>query len=410
MRLLNRFSCCLAMWMAVACTDSTESQPATDTGQMVDGAATGDTAAAVDTPAPEDSTGPADTASPEDGSSADSTSSADTAPSDTAPSDTTASDPGTPSDTEPSVDTGSEPASSVKSTASYEVKVTSGLAYAKGLISQEWGGSDTKVTDLLLDVYEPIGAPGALKPVLLIVHGGGFVGGSPTQGQLVQWANYYAARGFVCFSIDYRVAKHHGTLPANWPADAAEVHPGMSEDQLKALYPSARDTKAAVRWIRAHAEEYGIHSDHIAAMGGSAGAFLVVMLGVSDEADYRDELSLDEDPTLSTTNLDQSAKVQTVIDLWGATAHLDAMEVLNGVDRFDVSDAPVAIMHGVDDEAVPFVEAEQIKAKYDGTGVPYIYHPLQAGHGAWNEKIEGQNLAKVAFDFIVEQQALTLEP
>ncbi len=354
-----------------SCSDSGDSPPVEDTSQPP-----------VDTAPP-----PVDTAPP---------------PADTAPSPVDTAPP--PEDT-----TSSEPAP-VQSKATYEVKVTPKVVYAQGLTHSGWGADDGVPMDLILDVYEPIGAPATDKPVLFIVHGGGFKSGSPTQGQLVQWANFFTARGFVCFSIDYRVAKFYGTIPANWPTDPEEVQPGMSLDQLNALYTSGRDAKAALRWVRAHADDYGIHKEAIAAMGGSAGAFLVLMLGVSDEADYGTELTEAEDPTLSGLHMDESAKVGAVVDLWGGTGLLDALEVLDGKDRFDATDAPIAIIHGTQDEAVPFEEAEQIKAKYDATGVPYTYNPLDAGHGAWGEKIDGKKLHEYGFGFVVEHLALTEIP
>ena len=312
--------------------------------------------------------------------------------------------------TTPPADTAMAEPASVQAAATYEVAVTSQVVYAQGMTNSGWGANDGTPMDLILDVYEPVGAPATGKPVLFIVHGGGFKGGSPTQGQLVQWANYFTERGFVSFSIDYRVAKYYGTIPGNWPTESNGVQPGMSQDQVNALYTSGRDTKAALRWVRAHADQYGIHKEAIGAMGGSAGAFLVLMLGVSNEEDYGMELTEAEDPTLSGLHMDESSRVAAVVDLWGGTGLLDALELLDGVDRFDANDAPIAIIHGTQDTSVPFAEAEQIKAKYDATGVPYAYHPLDAGHGAWGEKIDGKKLHEYGFGFVVEHLKLTVVP
>ena len=76
-------------------------------------------------------------------------------------------------------------------------------------------------------------------------------------------------------------------------------------------------------------------------------------------------------------------------------------------DRFDATDAPISIVHGTEDETVPFAQAEEIKAEYDATGVDYAWHPLEgAGHGPWGGTFKGKSLSVLAFDFIVEQQAL----
>ena len=120
-------------------------------------------------------------------------------------------------------------------------------------------------------------------------------------------------------NLDYRVSGDHGTLPSSYPELPAELTEAEIE-QAQALYPACRDAKAAIRWINATADDYSISTDHIAVIGGSAGSVLAVGLGVSDQDDCTDEISVDDDPTLSTTNLDQSSEVATVIDHWGGTA------------------------------------------------------------------------------------------
>lgn len=301
-------------------------------------------------------------------------------------------------------------AAPVRSTAAYWVQTTGKVVYGQGLSHSEWGSEDAEPMDLIVDVYEPIGAPPTDKPALIIVHGGGFKIGSPTERPLQTWAHFFAARGFVCFSIDYRVAKFYGSIPGDWPTDPASVHPSMDIDQINALYTAGRDLKAAVRWVRANATEYGIHPEAIAAMGGSAGASMVVMLAVSDEDDYARELTEAEDPTLATVHLDQPSHVGAAIDLWGDTSLLDALFVVDGIDRFDATDTPLAIIHGVDDETIPYSEAEELRAKYEATGVPYSFHALASTHSAWHETIEDESLPQFGFGFVVEHLSLTVEP
>jgi para-nitrobenzyl esterase len=316
-----------------------------------------------------------------------------------------AADTGMPPD-EPS---GTPPAP-VHLSAVYWVNTTGQVVYAQGLTHSTWGSDDGVAMDLTLDIYEPIGAPAEHKPALIVVHGGGFKIGSPIELPLVDWAHYFAARGFVVFSVGYRVAKFYGTIPADWPTDPSSVHDSMDIDQINALYTAGRDLKAAVRWIRANASEYGIHTEAVAAMGGSAGASIVVMLAVSSEDDYSTELTAAEDPTLSGVHMEQPSKVGAAIDLWGDTSLVDALMVRDGIDRFDASDTPLAIIHGVNDETIPFSEAEEIKAKYETTGATYRFHSLNADHSAWDETIDGQSLSRVGFGFIAAELSLTVEP
>jgi len=285
--------------------------------------------------------------------------------------------------------------------------VQKNIVYGQGLTHSNWNKGKGTPMDLTLDAYVPKGAPAEGKPAWVVIHGGGFVGGSPTQGQIVKFCEYFAERGFVSFSVDYRVAKHRGTIPEAWSKVTSKL---VKVDQLNAMYPAGRDIKAAVRWIRANASEYGIHTDFLAATGGSAGAFLSIMLAATNDSDYRDEITAEQDPTLASTHLKQSANVKAIVDLWGGVTLVDALKTMDGKSRWDSTDAPVLIIHGVDDEAVPFTQAETLKSYYDETGVYYEYHPVQAGHGAWSAKIDGAPLWAAAFKFITKQMKLTVTP
>lgn len=57
--------------------------------------------------------------------------------------------------------------------------------------------------------------------------------------------------------------------------------------------------------------------------GGSAGATNSVAAGVTFDGDYRDELTVAEDPTLATTNLDQNDSVQCVVAHWSSDGEID---------------------------------------------------------------------------------------
>ena len=178
-------------------------------------------------------------------------------------------------------------------------------------------------------------------------------------------------------------------------------------DQFHAFYPACRDAKAAIRWIRSKADEYSLNTDYITALGGSAGSYISLALGVTTEDDCVTEISEDEDPTLSGTHLALSSQVHTVIDHWGGTGIIRVLEMMTPGDRFDATDAPISIVHGTEDPTVSFMEAEQIKAEYERTGVNYAWYPLDgAGHGPWQAHVDGKSLTDLAFDFIVEQQGL----
>jgi len=109
-----------------------------------------------------------------------------------------------------------------------------------------------------LDLAMPAATPATkLRPALVIVHGGGWRGGSRTVDVFQKMMTDYAAKGYVTVNIDYRLLDE-----APFPA-------------------CIEDVKCAVRWLRAHAAEYRIDPDRIGAYGHSAGAHLALMLAMT---------------------------------------------------------------------------------------------------------------------------------
>ena len=107
---------------------------------------------------------------------------------------------------------------------------------------------------LEMDVYRPKGAWGEL-PAIVCIHGGGWAKGNrANHGKIAQ---ALANRGYVAATISYRLS---GEAP----------------------FPAAiQDCKAAVRFLRANAREFGIKADKIAAIGLSAGGHLTALLATS---------------------------------------------------------------------------------------------------------------------------------
>ncbi|MCA1596841.1 MAG: alpha/beta hydrolase, partial [Chloroflexi bacterium] len=136
---------------------------------------------------------------------------------------------------------------------------------------------------LLLDVYVPWG-PSMDRPAILFIHGGSWMGGD--KGDYHSFALKMASRGYVGFAVNYRLANKWGN---KWPAQIDDV-------------------QRAVRWVRAHARQYGVDPDRVGAIGESAGGHLVAMLGVTDTWN-------NSDPALA----GYSSRVNCVVDLFGPT-------------------------------------------------------------------------------------------
>lgn len=281
--------------------------------------------------------------------------------------------------------------------------------YAQALSHSNWGSTTTSVVDLSLDLYRPQNAP-ANRPAMILIHGGGFTTGSKEDANIVDMANYFASRGWVCISINYRLAAARGTLSTAWGNYVLSNVASAEREQSYAMYPAARDAKAAVRWLYANAGTYGINTNYVTALGGSAGSFLANMLGITKASDFRDESLSIVDTTLSATNLSAGSTIHTVIDHWGGINHMTYLQAIDSQSRFDANDPPVSIVHGTADADVPFSQAEALRDAYIATGAPYEFNALAgAGHGAWSATINGRSLSENAFLFITQRQNLRVQ-
>lgn len=281
----------------------------------------------------------------------------------------------------------------------YKVKLIKDVIYGKAIVRSSWTAKQTRTVDMKLDVFQPIGANHKYKPVLVVIHGGGFKGGSKENTSLVAIAREFTARGWVCFSISYRLDRDHGLVPGWWPQQALR------------LYPAGRDAKAAIRWIRANASKYGIHPGYISAMGGSAGAGIAIALGLTFENDFKTELTNQQDPTLKQTNLKYSSNVQIVVNNWGGTWLQDVLKLHDNKSRYRGSNPPMITFHGAKDKTVSVNYAYQLRDAYKKTGVPYELHiDPQAGHSAWRSRFGGKTISQLSYIFIVKQLKLKQLP
>ena len=232
-------------------------------------------------------------------------------------------------------------------------------------------------------------------------------------------ANYFASRGWVFASIDYRTASDlqgtnfTGIAPQEW-IDFTIQNATTPDDARTsiAIYAAQRDAKAALRWIVANSSTYNINTDFITVGGASAGAVSTIALGISNQEDFRDEIPIADDPTLSTTNLNESYDVKSMIYFWGSNVKLELFESVYGESRYDSNYPELFMAHGTDDinPTTTFSEATELEGIYDSLGIYNELVPLEGeGHGAWDAMVGGKSLSDMSFDFLVERQSLNAE-
>ncbi len=313
----------------------------------------------------------------------------------------------------------------VKAAAIYTVLMDEDITYADGL-SHSSSSTSPFAIPLKLDVYYPDNNS-TNRPVFMFIHGGGFTGGTKTKPEIVEMGNYYASRGWVFASVDYRTTEELGIIQGMSPAELLTFYRGLAPQewienalqgsetpeqvqQATAMYLAQRDVKAALRWMVANASNYNINTDFITVGGASAGAVSTITLGISNQEDFRDEISITEDPTLSTTNLNETYVVKSMVDFWGSTVKLEVFNSVYGMERYDSNDPELFIAHGTLDSTVLFSEAIKLEHLYDSLGIYYELVPLEdKGHGAWEATVNDKSLFEMSFDFLVDRQNLMVE-
>ena len=201
-----------------------------------------------------------------------------------------------------------------------------------------------------MDVYFP--DSGGPWPVLAYVHGGSWMHGDKSEA--IMFAERMTSQGYLVVSINYRL----------YPEGK---FPNMIED-----------VKCAIRFLRAHAGEYNLDPNRIAAIGPSAGGHLVSLLGTSDVSAGWDVGEY----------LDQSSRVQAVVAMAPVTdltrsfpnANIAAMRnvgfgednivLASPITHVTPDDPPFLLIHGERDELVPYEQSQLMYNRLAQTNVP----------------------------------------
>lgn len=212
------------------------------------------------------------------------------------------------------------------------VDVTSDVMYGQNISAN---GSNT---NLLLDVYEPNGDTETARPLIIWTHGGSFIGGTKTDGDMVTLATDFAEKGFVCASINYRL----GMLPPD------------SINAIKALLRAVQDLKAAVRFFykdRATTNTYKIDTTKIFLGGTSAGALTSTHFAYLDKT-CEVEYYMDATTLASMGGMEgDSGNPGYSTDIIGVMSGAGSLASYGFMEAGDV---PLCSVHGDNDAVVPY--------------------------------------------------------
>jgi acetyl esterase/lipase len=202
----------------------------------------------------------------------------------------------------------------------------------------------------MLDIYLPEVGEGPF-PVILYIHGGAFMGCDKADLQVLPMLQGLK-RAYAVVAINYRMS---------------------GEAKFPAL---VMDAKAAVRWVRANARRYQLDPDRIAAWGGSAGGYLVSMLGVSAGIQELEDLRMG--------NPDQPCNVQAVVVWYGPTNFLKMDDQLAAIGlappegmRHNEANSPESLILGRKITSIPI----RVRAANPETYIREYLPPFFIQHG-----------------------------
>lgn len=197
---------------------------------------------------------------------------------------------------------------------------------------------------LLLDIISPPKADTLKRrPLLIFIHGGGFKSNTKNGSYSAMLCNSFAKRGYVAATIDYRLGVgKEGTLT----------------DYAEAMYRAQQDGKAAVRFFRRYADQYGIDTAQIFITGSSAGSKTCLAMAYLSESELPKEIDTKKWGSLegNSGNEGYSSKVNGVMNCWGAIINYQWIQK---------GDAPLFNVAGTEDKTVPY------DSSYDYHGFKY---------------------------------------
>ncbi len=269
-----------------------------------------------------------------------------------------------------------------------------------------------------LDVYFPT-QPAETNPVLLFIHGGGWIAGSKlsvNNNRFNQVFNELREQGFFVVSPDYTLA----------------------ENGLSPFPDCILDTYAAVQWVKDHSDEYGWDMNQFGLMGESAGGHLALMAGYADATLFDSELpsippkyvvdvygptQLDSLYHASTTDsikafikrlpasLAEQLDPARLLVGFDPESHPKAAEALfniySPINYLDSLAPPTLIIHGEADQVVPLSQSLLLAGRLDSLGINNPQHYMPGTNHAFQDATDEQKaeMQQIIVEFILNQTA-----
>lgn len=233
-----------------------------------------------------------------------------------------------------------------------------------------------KDCELTMDIYTPVTNVQTKRPLLMLIHGGAFFNGDKEAAGYKEWGNYFASRGYIVASINYRL----GFIPLG------------RKYVDRAGYRAVQDAHAAMCYLLRHPELYPIDTNYLFVGGSSAGGITALNLAFMrdedrpdctkagkvnkvshvynlltddiDILDYRKRKDIgckdlgEISAVAEQSGGDVDFKVNAVVNMWGAVHKIDMIDSTNNTAILSFhGDADSVVAYGYD---YPFTKVNNL--------------------------------------------------
>lgn len=193
--------------------------------------------------------------------------------------------------------------------------------------------------DLTMDVFQPTGDTASKRPLIIFAFGGGYIFGTKDDSDIQGLCDYFAQRGYVTASINYRKG----------------LNATSNTSAVRAIYRAAQDFSSAIRWFKHFSSNYKVDTNYIFVGGSSAGSFSAMHAVFMEDSDRPQETFADGFPnfmpslgclTCTGNNYPHTNQVKGILNCWGALLNKNFIDAGDKVDILSV--------HGTVDPIVPY--------------------------------------------------------
>lgn len=192
-----------------------------------------------------------------------------------------------------------------------------------------------KGLELTMDVYLPDDGKVATRPLLVLIHGGGFFNGDKADLGFPEWAHDFASMGYVVASVNYRLG-FKKSLPSI----------------KRAGFYAVQDVDAAIRYIIHKKGIYGVDPERVFVAGTSAGGITALNVAFMRDGDIPSEARDEGGIKSENPEMNESFNIRAVGNMWGA---------VNDLSILDNASSSVISFHSTGDPVVPFGEGHPFK-------------------------------------------------